>query len=232
MLEEIFGCRHLHFKRGPPLRYGSAYLNVLPKYNLGAVSSSCILILKNWGFLFEYVIRLQEVGIHLLYSFAYTHPLQSCGTQAVCSCVPACEMAPFQPVLSLLRALWLPSPCPVYLIPLYFQSLTDLQAVLSVPTCTQLKIFCTGSASLSAKGLLPYFVKWILSRSSSSLKTDPGLWKPKHSLQHWLQSSLLVLNVHPHLSRLFPSMRSSPRLSCSLPLLSKRCNHSCSVFSR
>lgn len=150
-------------------------MNILPKYNLGALSSLCIWILKNWGFLFEYAIRLQEVGIHLLYSFAYSYPLQSCGTQAVCSCVPACEMAPFQPVLSLLRALWLPSPCPVYLVPLYFQSLTDLQDILSVPTCTQLKILCTRSGSLLAKGILPYFVKWILSLSSSSLKRDPGL---------------------------------------------------------
>lgn len=158
--------------------------------------------------------------------------LQSNGIQAVCSCVPACEMAPFQPVLSQLRALRLPSPCPVYLTPLYFQSLTDLQVILSVPTCTQPKILCTGFASQLAKVLLPYFIRWILSLSSSSLERDPGLWKLKHSLQHWLQSSLLIFHVHPHLSRFFPSMRLSPGLSCSLLFLSKLCSHSCSSYSQ
>lgn len=143
----------------------------------------------------------------------------------------ACEMAPFQPVLSQLKVLWLPSSCPVYLTCLYFQSLADLQAILRVPTYTQLKILCTGSKSLLAKVLLPYFVKWILSLSSSSLKRDPWLGKPKHSLQHWLQSSLLIFNMHPHLSRLFPSMRSSCGLSCSLHFLSNLYINSCSSYS-
>lgn len=63
-----------------------------------------------------------------------------CGAQAVCSCVLACEMASFQPVLSFLRALLLLLPCPAYLTRLYLHSLTELQAVFTAPPCNLLEI--------------------------------------------------------------------------------------------
>lgn len=139
-------------------------------------------------------------------------------------------MAPFNLFLSFLRALLLLSPCPVYLTPLYLHSLTELQAGFAVPTCTLFKVLCTRLASLLAKLLLPYFVKCSSSLRSSSSKKDPWPWKPKHCLQQWLQSQLLILNIPPLLSRPSPSPAGSrgslPGLSYPLPLFSKLCSHS------
>lgn len=148
-------------------------MNVLQKYNLGALSTLCTLILKFEVFSLNMQSDCRRLGFICCICLP-TGILCRAVAHRQCS-VPACEMSPFQPVLSQLRALWLLSPYPMYLTPFYFQSLTDLQAILSIPTCTQLKILSTGFSGLLAKVLLPKFIKCILSLSSSALKRDPGL---------------------------------------------------------